>query len=139
MGESRFEKIPRPYTLHSNTATRRFTMAAATSRSSLAEFPGELLVSIAERLDIADMPKFARTCRKFDSIVHKHKNSITYYAIKRQHYRLSEQAHELNFTGLDLVTALRKFSKVQATEATTIRLDRDFVSRCFVALYQGST
>ncbi|KAK5709705.1 hypothetical protein LTR17_019524 [Elasticomyces elasticus] len=113
-------------------------MAAATSRSSLAEFPGELLVSIAERLDIVDMPKFARTCRKFDSIVHKHKNSITYYAIKRQYHRLSEQAHELNFTGLDLVTALRKFSKVQATEATTIRLDRDFVSRCFVALYQGS-
>ncbi|KAK5688838.1 hypothetical protein LTS10_000816 [Elasticomyces elasticus] len=113
-------------------------MAAATSRSSLAEFPGELLVSIAELLDIVDLPKFARTCRKFDSIVHEHKNSITYFAIERQYHRLSEQAHELNFTGLDLVTALRKFSKVQATEATTIRLDRDFVSRCFVALYQGS-
>ncbi|KAK3633397.1 hypothetical protein LTR56_015811 [Elasticomyces elasticus] len=113
-------------------------MAAATSRSGLAEFHGELLVSIAERLDIVDMPKFARTCRKFNSIVHDHKNSITSFAIERQYHRLSEQAHELKFTGLDLVTALRKFSKVQATEATTIRFDRDFVSRCFVALYEGS-
>ncbi|KAK5768913.1 hypothetical protein LTS12_000973, partial [Elasticomyces elasticus] len=103
--------------------------------SPLAALPNELLLEVATKLNISDLFNLSRTSHRFHTFVLHYEQQLSRPHFQREHLRICQEPEQLEFGGLSVAEALRKYSAVEV-EFSGDRITEDFVVPCFAGLYQ---
>ncbi|KAK3618925.1 hypothetical protein LTR56_024353 [Elasticomyces elasticus] len=121
-------------------STTTTSISPAQTTTGLLSLPNEILASIVEALPSdKDLLRTKRTCKKLQDIADQHIPALGNSIMAKQYSRIQEQAYQLDFRGLDLVTALRQHAawmvQIQApvlpTEISAIFSDRYCTSKLY--------
>ncbi|KAK4955367.1 hypothetical protein LTR10_007562 [Elasticomyces elasticus] len=121
-------------------STTTTSISPAQTTTGLLSLPNEILASIVEALPSdRDLLRTKRTCKKLQDIADQHIPALGNSIMAKQYSRIQEQAYQLDFRGLDLVTALRQHAawmvQIQApvlpTEISAIFSDRYCTSNLY--------
>ncbi|KAK3625217.1 hypothetical protein LTR56_020574 [Elasticomyces elasticus] len=103
--------------------------------SPLAALPNELLLEVATKLNISDLFNLGRTSHQLHTFILHYEQHLSRPHFQREHFRICQEPRQLDFKGLSVAEALRRYSAAEVKFSGN-RLNEDFISRCFAGFYK---